>query len=542
MGFTGVTASAAPDDAPTTRPVDVDNPFLATSEELPEVVTPEPTGLLGSIAEMVKSFNPSGMTFKADVVEVTEVPDVAEEADTSLIAPDQIEDDQIRVTVNDSRIVRTSRPYTRVAIGRDDLADVRPLGAQELLVTAKRPGTTQVVFWDENDQSETVLLRSSADLRAIQERLDELIPGTQIRLVDLGGMVGVDGRARDADEAERAMTIVRSFAQPENLMEMAGGQQVALRIRFAEVTRTAGKEFGVNFGFTDSQGTVAGSRIGQISPLAFFRDTAGAVTGLGIPDPNTGAQIFGLATNNGDPLAYYINALRESNLLRVLADPELIVASGEEGEFLAGGEYPIPVPQEEGIAIEYRDFGIRLAYSPVVLGDGRIRMQLRTEVSDLDDTIALSIGGTRVPGLRTRTTATTVEMRDGQSLAISGLLRSNITASKSAVPLLGDVPVVGALFRSVRYQREETELVVLITPRLVAPLDPDQVGPLPGETWEQPGDIDLFVFGQLGGDAGVSLPDDADVDGSDNRARGPNAPVRRSLKTSYAFTPVEPTE
>ena len=195
----------------------------------------------------------------------------------------------------------------------------------------------------------------------------------------------------------------------------------------------------------------------------------------------------------------------------------------------------MPVPQEEGIAIDYRQFGIRLAYEPVVLGAGRIKMRLLSEVSDLDQTIGVNVGGVRVPGLRTRTTSTVVELRDGQTLAISGLIRSNAFASKSAVPLLGDVPILGALFRSTRYQRQETELVVLVTPRLVGALDSETLGPVPGEKWNHPNDVELMLFGQLGGDAGVSLPDDADRDGSDDRARGNDL----ELRTRYAFTPAE---
>jgi pilus assembly protein CpaC len=486
-----------------------------------------------SLSQMLNWFSP----FDFGQTPAVETIDVGEPVDELLIDDEQIDNGRLSVTVNDSRIITTSRPYARVAIGREDVAEVQPLSPTELLVTAKLPGTTQFVLWDDNGKSQTMLLHSAADLRAAQAKLDELLPQSQIRLSDLGNKIGLVGRAKSVEEADRATMIVSTFGQPENLLDLPGGEQVSLRIRFAEVSRTAGKEFGVNFGFTDGTGTVAGSNIGQINPVSFFPDPDTGIisrTAIGLRDPNTGVQLFGLASIDGDPLGYYINALRESNLLRILADPELVVASGEQGDFLAGGEYPVPVPSEEGIAIEYREFGIRLVYTPVVLGDGRIRMKIISEVSDLDDTIALSIGGTRVPGLRTRNTATVVELRDGQSLAISGLLRSNAIASKSSVPLLGDIPILGALFRSTRYSRQETELVVLITPRLVAPLDPDQVPLLPGENWHHPNDVELFLAGQLGGVQGVDKPDDTDIDGADDRAR---STVKPQLKTRYAFTP-----
>ena len=458
------------------------------------------------------------------------------EAETALLVDEeQAADGTLKVTVNESVVVRTSRPFARVAIGREDLAEIRPLGPSELLVTPRRPGRTQLVLWDDQRISQALQLESDADMREVQDKIDQLMPDSGIKVVDLGAGVALTGTVRDAETAARAEQIARQYGQVENMLDLPGGQQVSLRIRFAEVSRTAGKEFGVNFGFDDGGDSIAGSNIGQINPLSFFTNEDDIITGVNFPDPNTGVQLFGLGSLNGDPFAYYINALRESNLLRVLADPELVVTSGEQGEFLAGGEYPVPVPQEEGIAIDYRQFGIRLAYEPVVLGDGRIKMRLLSEVSDLDQTIGVNVGGVRVPGLRTRTTSTVVELRDGQTLAISGLIRSNAFASKSAVPLLGDVPILGALFRSTRYQRQETELVVLVTPRLVGALDPDVLPPTPGQNWKHPNDVELMLFGQLGGDAGVALPDDADRDGSDDRARGNDL----ELRTRYAFTPAE---
>ena len=536
-------APAAADPAttmPSTQPAAAEPRTLANPFAGPE--GDEPSHPLGSgLFDLFRSLAPAVEPDAAVTPEEQAGIDVSDKAAVAdLVAAGQIVDGRFAVVVNDSQIIRTNRPFSRVAIGRDDLAEVRPLGPTELLVTGKQTGTTQLVFWDDQRRSQSLVLQSAADLRQVQDKIDELMPDSEVRVVDIGGTIGLVGTARDVVEADMAERISKSYGPTENLLQMPGGQQIALRIRFAEVSRTAGKEFGVNFGFTDGAGTVAGSNIGQITPLNFLRDVDGNAAGLGIPDPNTGAQLFGLGSLNGDPFAYYVNALRQSNLLRVLADPELVVLSGEQGEFLAGGEYPIPVPQEEGIAIEYREFGIRLAYEPVVLGDGRIRMKLISEVSDLDDTIALAIGGVRVPGLRTRNTATVVEMRDGQTLAISGLIRSNAIASKSVIPLLGDVPVLGALFRSTRYQRQETELVVLITPRLVAPLDPDVVPPAPGQTWSHPNDVELMLLGQLGGDAGVALPDDADAAGRDDQARG--ASPAPGLRASYAFEQAKPIE
>lgn len=450
----------------------------------------------------------------------------------------------VRLTVNDSRVITTSRPYHRVALAKTSLAEIQPLSPTQLLVTAKESGTTQLVFWDDQDEAQTLLLQSTADLRQLQDQIALLLPGEAIEVVDLNGRIALTGSASDTTVADRAMRIASGYGTVENFITVAGERQVALRIRFAEVSRTAGKEFGVNFGFQDGNNSIIGSNVGQIAPFGLATNANGAVTGLDpVSSPGPGVQLFGVGSISGDPFTYYLNALRDSNLLRLLADPELTVISGKQGEFLAGGEFPVPVPQEEGIAIEYREFGIKLIYTPIVLGDGRIRMELVTEVSDLDETIAVATGGVRVPGLRKRSTATTVELREGQTLAISGLLRSRTVASKRVTPLLGDVPVLGALFRSVRYRREETELVVLVTPRLVAALNPDEVPPVPGETWRHPNDVELMIFGQLGGDAGVGKPDDADEGGRDDRAATPangEGTDGPRLQSRYAFTPVAP--
>lgn len=527
----------------------IPNPFAATSDAPDTEATPETSQLVGDFRVSLNHSEPAGAPAAlspqstaptvgispSTVPAVTELSTTTETATTELVSGKET----IRLTVNDSRVITTSRPYHRVALAKTSLADVQPLSPTQLLVTAKESGTTQLVFWDEQDEAQTLLLQSTADLRQLESQLEMLLPGEPIEAVDLNGRIALTGNASDAETADRAVRIASGYGPVENFITVAGERQVSLRIRFAEVSRTAGKEFGINMGFDDGQGTIIGSNVGQISPLGYFEED-NTITGLGIPNPSTGVQLFGLASINGDPFAYYINALRDSNLLRLLADPELTVISGEQGEFLAGGEFPVPVPQEEGIAIEYREFGIKLIYTPIVLGDGRIRMELVTEVSDLDETIAVAAGGVRVPGLRKRTTSTTVELREGQTLAISGLLRSRTVASKRATPLLGDLPVLGALFRSVRYRREETELVVLVTPRLVAPLNPGEVPPVPGETWKHPNDVELMIFGQLGGDAGVSKPDDADVGGRDDSAAAPTDPAGPQLQSRYAFTPVKP--
>jgi pilus assembly protein CpaC len=251
--------------------------------------------------------------------------------------------------------------------------------------------------------------------------------------------------------------------------------------------------------------------------------------------------LFGAGQIGNFYFEYFIQALRQNNLMRLLAEPNLVAISGQEASFLAGGEFPIPVTQGGGgsggvaVTIEYREFGVRLKFVPVVLGDGRIRLRVAPEVSDLDFTTAVRFNGFVVPGLNSRKLDTTVELQDGQTFAIGGLLNNAMTSSKDVTPGLGDLPVLGVLFRSVRYQRKETELVVLVTPRLVSGMNPGQVPTLPGEHWRDPNELDLFLNRDIGGEmpdsrrAATTQPIAADSDAAD-------APRYRG---SYGFTPAK---
>jgi pilus assembly protein CpaC len=262
---------------------------------------------------------------------------------------------------------------------------------------------------------------------------------------------------------------------------------------------------------------------------------------LAIQSPSPAVTLFGSAVVGDTAIAYYIAALRQNNLLRILAEPTLTAISGEEASFLAGGSFPVPVTQGGGgaggtaITVEYRAFGVKLKFTPVVLGDGKIRLKVAPEVSDLDFTTAVRFNGFVIPGLTERKLQTVIEMREGQTFALAGLLNNNVSATKDVTPVLGDVPVLGALFRSVRYQRKETELVVIVTPRLVEAVNPSQVPVLPGERWRHPTEGDLFWQRDIGGPAGdpkrAALPA--------GRAASGEAP---RFKGQFGYTAVEGEE
>jgi pilus assembly protein CpaC len=415
---------------------------------------------------------------------------------------------RVALVMNKSVVLSTRAAYKRVSVGSPDVADVNTIGPTSLLVTAKKAGSTQLIVWDDDDRSQVVDVLVQADLEGLRAQIKDMFPGSKIDVSAAGGQLVLKGQVPSVLVAEQATQLAQPYAPKVlNFLEVSGGQQVNLQVRFAEVSKAATNQLGFNFGYNDGR-SFMGNNIGQVSPLGFKEDKAG-VTVPSVMSPSASVTLFGIAGVGDTSLAYYIAALRQNNLLRVLAEPNMVVISGQEANFIAGGEFPIPVSQGGGtsgggsaITVEYRTYGVKLRFTPVVLGDGRIRLKVAPEVSDLDFTTAVKFDGFVIPGLTQRRLETTVEMREGQTLALAGLLNNSVAANKDVTPLLGDLPVVGALFRSVRYQRKETELVVIVTPRLAEALNPAQVPLLPGEKWRHPTEGDLFWKRDIGGPAG----------------------------------------
>jgi pilus assembly protein CpaC len=408
---------------------------------------------------------------------------------------------RLRIDANKTAILTTRVRYKQLSIGQPEIADVNATSPTSILVTGKKQGTTQLVVWDEQDRSQMVDVEVVFDPQTLQGQFDAAFPDADIRVSTVGNGIILRGRVPNVQTAEQAVALASAYSERVlNFTEIAGGQQVMLQVRFAEVSRSATNALGVNVGFTDGR-SFGASNIGQTNPFAIDGGDL-ATTAV-----NPSVTVFGRARVGDTSIDFFINALRQNNLLRVLAEPNLIAMSGQEANFLAGGEFPIPVTQSgdigggSAITIEYREFGVRLKMVPIVLGDGRIRLKVAPEVSDLDFTTAVRFGGFVVPGLNSRKLETTVELAEGQTFAIAGLLNNSVTATKDVTPVLGDLPVLGALFRSVRYQRKETELVVLVTPHVVQPLNPGEVPALPGEHWRDPNEFELFLNRDLGGDA-----------------------------------------
>jgi pilus assembly protein CpaC len=426
---------------------------------------------------------------------------------------------RIKLTVNKTAVITTKVPYKRVSVGQADIADVNPIGPGNILITAKKIGSTQIIIWDDAERSQVIDVTVEFDLQAMQDQLKAMFPDSKIEVTTLNGTVALRGRVPNLQTAEQAVAVASPYSQKVlNFLEISGGRQVLLQVRFAEVSRSAISQLGINGDYA-SGAFLGGSNIGQVNPSSALlkSGTVGktppfsGITIDGATPINPAVTLYGAGQIGNFYLEYFIQALRQNNLLRVLAEPNLITISGQEASFLAGGEFPVPVTQGGGtggvaITVEYREFGVKLKFVPIVLGDGRIRLKVAPEVSDLDFSNAVTLNGYVVPGLTSRKVETSVELAEGQSFAIAGLLNNSVTSSKNVTPLLGDLPVVGSLFRSIRYQRKETELVVIVTPHLVSPMNPDQIPALPGEKWHDPTEQEMFLDRNIGQEISDAKP------------------------------------
>jgi pilus assembly protein CpaC len=396
---------------------------------------------------------------------------------------------KVRAFVNKGTVITTSEQIVRVNIASPDVADVNTLTPNQILVTAKKAGATQLVLWNADERSQTIDVAVAVDLTSLTDQIKQTVPNSDVTVGMSGSSVVVRGKVPDLRAADQVVALAKSYGEVVNLLEVVGGQQVTLQVRFMEVSRTALNQLGVDItsSVTNADFSIGvGSSPGRIAEKAFTLSGSGQL----------GEFAF----------EAFIDALKRNAVARVLAEPNLTVVSGQEGNFLAGGEVPIPVPQSGGgggttITIEYKEFGVKLKCTPVVLGDGRIRLKVAPEVSELDYENGTTVNGTTVPGTKSRKVETVVEMGDGQTFMLGGLLNRKVSARAQGTPLFGDLPVLGTLFRSTRFERSETELVILVTPKLVSPMNPDQVPAMPGEKWRYPNEAELYFNGDVGGPA-----------------------------------------
>jgi pilus assembly protein CpaC len=312
-----------------------------------------------------------------------------------------------------------------------------------------------------------------------------------------------DAQASDSQQDEGSNGREGIGAQIINLMRVPGLQQVTLQVRIAELDRTGLREIGADFLYASPNGTIIGTQIGGAAVSANSTSTAGGLIGTAENNLGSNTTVFGIFPSMD--LNIFIRALRQNSLLSVLAEPNLVAMSGHEASFLAGGQFPVPIANgalaQPGI--QFKDFGVQLRFVPYILDDDRIRLEVAPEVSTIDNALGVTIaGGNPVPGINTRRVSTTVEMRQGETLALAGLLQITLDAQTSRVPGLGDLPYLGPFFSNTSHRRIEKELLVLVTPFLVAPAPPGETFALPGEEIEEPTDYEFYLLNRIEGRTG----------------------------------------
>ena len=413
-----------------------------------------------------------------------------------------------------NRLLILSEPIGRVSVADPRVADLKVITPVQLLLTSKGVGTTDLTLWNKHDEPLVLALQVTRNLDRLKAQLGDLFPNEKIDVSAAGDLVVLTGEVSDVRVPERAAEVAQLHAEKvANLIHVVGNQQVQIEVKFAEVSRSGLRQLGINFFHQDAGGRF----LGGITNPGQASDGFAAIPGTGsagLPPvqgtPGAGFSVFfsGLPTF---PFSAILNVLEQSGLAKMLAEPTLVALSCQEAKFLVGGEFPIPMSTTLGaISVLWKKFGIILNFTPTVIADGALHLKLSTEVSDVDPTRSVTIGGLSIPGLTSRQSETTVRLADGQSFAIAGLLSDKVQSTISKIPFLGDLPILGALFRSVSYQRNETELLVVVTAHLAKPVAPHDAPHLPTENeLNDPNDIQLFLFGSDGGGGHASDSGDA---------------------------------
>lgn len=398
---------------------------------------------------------------------------------------------KLRVTVNKSQTIRIHQSFAEALIGQPEIADVIPLTDKSLYVLGKKVGATRLsVLGADKKLLGIIEVEVAFDVSAIEAHYRRSLPRSRIRVASVNGRIMLSGMVSDAIALEKAIAIANQYAPDavSNQLTVAGSQQVLLEVRFVEASRSATRNLGVNWSIISRN---PGSH--AINTNLPGGVGLGAFPSAALPFGSLVARLL----NTGSSAEVIIQALEERGLARRLAEPNLVALSGDTASFLAGGEFPFPVGRDDdNITIEFKKFGVGLGFTPTVLNNGLINLKIEPEVSELDPNNTLVVNDTTIPGLVTRRAKTTVELRDGQSFAIAGLLQANHTKARRQLPWLGQVPVIGSLFRSASFEKQETDLVIIVTPRLVQPAAPGDRLVTPFDKAVPGNDVDYFLNGK----------------------------------------------
>ncbi|MDX0622335.1 BON domain-containing protein [Sinorhizobium medicae] len=391
----------------------------------------------------------------------------------------------IRVAKGKTVTIRAVQRFDEIVIGDPEIATVTPLTDRSFYILGNELGSTSVTIFDaEKNPVGIIDIEVTLDTKLLSSTIRQSVPGSNVKVTSANGRIVLSGSATDAVAATQAEQIASRFAGDEeiiNSVKITSSQQVQLNVRFVEINRDVGKELGtrISAAYAWSNGSVEfNSR-----PRATSNTPAGS--------------LIGSLIGEGYSVDVAIDALEDRGMARRLAEPNLIARSGETSSFLAGGEFPIPVSEDDGqITVSYKKFGVGLDFTPTVLSDGLIALDIEPEVSAIDNTASYRVGNISIPGFSVRRARTSVDLKSGQSFMIAGLLQSENNLITQRVPGLGQLPILGALFSSKAYQRRETDLVIIVTPHLVKPMDPLKKVASPSDRTKRPTEAEFF-FGNI---------------------------------------------
>ena len=402
---------------------------------------------------------------------------------------------RMEMIVHTSRTLTMPQKIPRLVVQNQDLVDATPLSPNQIQIFARRTGMTSLNLWADDGSVYTVDVVVTGDARELQQLLEMQFPDVELRVQPVAQSVILSGYVPSADIVSSIVQIAEAYyPKVINNLRIGGVQQIALKVKVMEVSRTKLRKLGFDWGQLSGNNFIVQTVSGTISSVAT------AVSGGTPSAAGTGSDTvsFGIVDGN-DAFFGFIEMLQQNNLVKVLAEPVLTTTSGRPASFHSGGEFPIIVPQSLGtMSIEYREFGTRLDFVPIVLGNGDLRLEVRPSVSEIDGARSATINGISVPGIRTRWVDTAVEMKVGQTYALAGLIQHRVEAEKRGIPWLADLPWVGAAFRRVVEQNNEIELLIMITPDFVGGMDADDAPTQgPGTSTRSPRDSDLYMRGLL---------------------------------------------
>ena len=398
---------------------------------------------------------------------------------------------RLEMVVNTSRILSMDKEIPRVLVNNKAIVKVVPLSSTQVQVSAVSPGVTQINLWDADGEVRSVDVVVFADARQLEMVLRSEFPKAAIRVRPLDTSVVLAGYVDRPEAVPRIVAIAEDYyPKVINNITVGGVQQVSLHVKVMEVSRTKLRALGSDWAYYNGDDFIVNSASGLINN---FASGARGILGNGLETIN-----YGILDDN-KALFGLIEALRANQLIRILAEPTLTTVSGRPASFNEGGEFPVLIPQGLGVtAIEFKQFGTRVDFVPIVLGNGSIRLEVRPQVSEIDNSRGVEIDGIVIPGLRSRWVDTAVEMRAGQTLALAGLIQQRTEAENRGIPVLADIPWAGNLFRRQREELNEIELLVMVRPELVGALEPHQVPAVgPGEHTTSPNDADFYGRGYL---------------------------------------------